>query len=138
MSFFEQAFKIVVGEEGGYVNDPRDPGGETKFGISKRAYPNLDIAQLTLEQAQQIYLRDYWDECGCDAMPWERALCVFDMAVNQGQGAARALNHQAHDPGELMAERAVRYATNEHFPIYGKGWMNRLFKVFKVAQVTPK
>src|SRR6185312_16903801 len=72
MSFFLPAFKIVVGIEGGYSNDPRDPGGETKFGISKNAYPNLDIASLTLEQAQQIYLRDYWDACGCDTMTWER------------------------------------------------------------------
>lgn len=138
MSFFLPAFQIVVGIEGGYVNDPQDPGGETKFGISKRAYPALDIAALTLEQAQQIYLRDYWDACGCDTMPWERALCVFDMAVNQGQGAARALNVQAHDAIELMAERAVRYAGNKNFPTYGKGWMNRLFKVFKSAQVTPQ
>jgi len=137
VSFFLPAYQIIVGIEGGYSNDPRDPGGETKFGISKRAYPDLDIASLTLEQAQQIYLRDYWDACGCDTMTWERALCVFDMAVNQGQSAARALNVQAHDPGELMAERAVRYATNEHFPIYGKGWMRRLFRVFKNAQVTP-
>lgn len=138
MSFFLPAFHLVIGIEAGYVNDPRDPGGETKFGISKRAYPNLDIARLTLEEAQAIYLRDYWTLCGCDTMPWERALCVFDMAVNQGQGTARALNVQAHDASELMAERAVRYATNEHFPVYGKGWMNRLFKVFKNAQVAPQ
>ena len=138
MSFFLPAFQLVVGIEGGYVNDPRDPGGETKFGISKRAYPNIDIAQLTLEQAQQIYLRDYWDACGCDTMPWERALCVFDMAVNQGPGSARALNVQSHDSSELMAERAVRYAENKNFPTYGKGWMRRLFTVFKSAQVTPQ
>jgi len=138
VSFFLSAFQIVVGIEGGYSNDPRDPGGETKFGISKRAYSDLDIASLTLEQAQQIYLRDYWEVCGCDTMTWERALCVFDMAVNQGQGAARALNVQAHDAIDLMAERAIRYAKNENFPTYGKGWMNRLFRVFKNAQVTPQ
>jgi len=138
MSFFLPAFQIVVGIEGGYVNDPRDPGGETKWGISRRAYPDLDIAGLTLEQAQQIYLRDFWDACGCDVLPWERALCLFDAAVNQGPGAARTLNLQAHDASELMAERAVRYAANEHFPVYGKGWMNRLFKVFKNAQSMPQ
>lgn len=138
MSFFLPAFQIVVGIEGGYTADPRDLGGETKFGISKKAYPDLDIASLTLEQAQQIYLRDYWNACGCDTMPWERALCVFDMAVNQGPGAARALNVQSHDVCELMAERAVRYGRTVNFSTYGKGWMNRLFKVFKSAQVTPQ
>jgi lysozyme family protein len=138
VSFFPQAFAIVVGEEGGYIADPRDPGGETKYGISKRTYPNVDIAQLTLEEAREIYLRDYWNACACDTMSWERALCVFDMAVNQGQGAARALNLQTRDVGELMAERALRYAANKNFAIYGKGWLNRLFKVFKVAQITPQ
>lgn len=137
MSFFLPAFQFVVGIEGGYINDPRDPGGETKFGISKRAYPQLDIAQLTLEQAQQIYLLDYWEKCGCETMSWERALCVFDMAVNQGQGAAHEFNAQAPDATELMAERALRYAQNKNFPIDGKGWMRRLFKIFKLAQVTP-
>lgn len=137
MSFFQAAFDLIVGIEAGYVNDPHDPGGETKFGISKRAYPNLDIANLTLEDARAIYQRDYWERCGCDSMSWERALCVFDMAVNQGQGAARALNVQAHDTIELMAARAVRYAENENFRTYGKGWMNRLFKIFKSSQITP-
>lgn len=138
MSFFPAAFKAVVGEEGGYVNDPRDPGGETKYGISKRSYPQIDIAQLTLDQAQAIYLRDFWMPSGCESMPWERALCAFDTAVNQGEHAEELLNAHARDAGELMAERAVRYASNKEFSVYGAGWMNRLFKVFKIAQVTPK
>jgi len=46
--------------EGGYVNDASDSGGETKYGISKRAYPNLDIKNLTVEQAAEIYERDYY------------------------------------------------------------------------------
>lgn len=137
MSLFLPAFQIVVGLEGGYVNDPKDPGGETKWGISKRAYPTLDIKNLTLEQAQQIYLTDYWDRCGCDLMPWDRALCVFDCAVNQGVSAAKSMYILAHSTGDFMAERAARYAANPNFPIYGKGWMNRLFKVFQAAQVTP-
>lgn len=138
MSFFPAAFELVVGIEGGYTADPRDPGGETKYGISKRSYPNLVIAQLTLEDAQAIYLQDFWTPAGCDLLPWERALCLFDTAVNQGLSAAHTLNSQAHDTAELMASRAVRYAENEHFPTYGRGWMNRLFKVFKSAQVTPQ
>lgn len=137
MSFFNQAFEIVVGIEGGYVNDPKDPGGESRFGISKRAYPNLDIANLTLEQAKALYFEDYWTPAGCETMPWERALCVFDMAVNQGVGVARSVNVQAHDAAELMAERAVRYAENPNFTHFGRGWMRRLFAVFKNAQRSP-
>ena len=49
----------LIEREGGYVNDPDDPGGETKFGISKRAYPHLDIKNLTEEHAADIYYNDY-------------------------------------------------------------------------------
>jgi lysozyme family protein len=91
MSFFDAAFAIVVGEEGSYVNDSNDRGGERKFGISKRAYPNVDIPQLTLDEARAIYLRDYWDKCGCEVMSWELGLITFDAAVNQGQGFAPTL-----------------------------------------------
>lgn len=62
---FEKAVAFVLRHEGGYTNDNRDPGGETKFGISKRAYPSLDIKNLTEEQAKVIYRRDYWDRAGC-------------------------------------------------------------------------
>jgi lysozyme family protein len=134
MSFFPAAFAIVVGEEGGYVNDPNDPGGETKYGISKRAYPNVNIPQLTLDEARAIYQRDYWDKCGCEAMSWESGLITFDAAVNQGQGFARGLRGT---PVDVMAERALRYAQNAHFELYGKGWMRRLFDVFKKSQRTP-
>ncbi|MBI5843910.1 MAG: hypothetical protein HZB23_04475 [Deltaproteobacteria bacterium] len=48
-----------MAHEGGYVNDPADPGGETRFGISRRAYPNEDIKALTRERAAEIYYRDY-------------------------------------------------------------------------------
>lgn len=138
MSFFPQAFAIVVSEEGSYVNDPLDPGGETKFGISKRAYPHLDIAQLTLDQARAIYLRDYWERSGCDGMSWERALCAFDCAVNQGQHALELLSAHSHDATEFMTQRALRYVLDRNIARYGHGWFHRLFEVFKLAQVTPK
>src|SRR5690606_2973445 len=61
---FLHAVEVVLEHEGGYVHDPHDPGGETKFGISKRQYPDLDIANLTREQAIEIYRRDWWDKYG--------------------------------------------------------------------------
>lgn len=138
MSFFDPAFEIVVGIEAGYVNDPRDPGGETKYGISKRSYPNLDIKNLTLEQAKDIYRHDFWIQTGCDSMSWERALCIFDTAVNAGLGAAMTLEKESHDMVEFMAERALRYARLPTFEHFGKGWLRRLFAVFKAAQTTPQ
>jgi len=88
MTYFEQCFETLIGHEGGYSNDSRDPGGETKFGISKRSYPTLDIAALTLADAKQIYKRDFWDRAQCDRLPPGLAFDVFDTAVNSGIGQA--------------------------------------------------
>ncbi len=84
MSTFDTAVTAVLSYEGGYVNDPNDPGGETNWRISKRAYPNLDIKNLTRDQAIQIYRRDYWDSLECDRFPPLIAIALFDAAVNQG------------------------------------------------------
>jgi lysozyme family protein len=85
MTNFEKCISIILRNEGGDVNDPDDPGGETNYGISKRAYPNLDIKNLTIEQAKAIYLRDYWNPISLDHV-WnvDNALQIFDFAVNAG------------------------------------------------------
>lgn len=88
MTWFDQCFDKLISHEGGYVNDPRDPGGETKFGISKRAYPQVDIKNLTLDAAKAIYKRDYWDRAQCDKLPPQLAYLLFDAAVNSGIGQA--------------------------------------------------
>lgn len=131
MSTFDSAFAIVVNHEGGYVNNPADPGGETKYGISKRAYPTLDIANLTLEDAKAIYKRDYWDALNLDSEPYDHALCLFDCAVNQGVGRAKQLA-AAVSFGPFVvnfqAERALHYASLPTWPTFGRGWMRRLVK----------
>ncbi|KWT77357.1 glycosyl hydrolase 108 family protein [Candidatus Magnetominusculus xianensis] len=67
-AYYTAAVRFVLDAEGGYVNDPDDPGGETKYGISKRAYPSLDIKSLTIEDAKRLYRRDYWGRASCDAL----------------------------------------------------------------------
>ena len=83
---FDTAFSRLIDSEGGYINNPADPGGETKFGISKRSYPDVDIANLTLDGAKAIYLRDFWNPLG-DVHPAIKFQC-FDFAVNSGIGTA--------------------------------------------------
>lgn len=92
---FDQAFEKLIGHEGGYVNHPQDPGGETKFGITKRTYPHLNIRALTLGQAKAIYRRDFWDKAGCDALPGGLAFDVFDTAVNSGVSRSAMLLQEA-------------------------------------------
>ena len=93
---FLQAVEVVLAHEGGYVNDPRDPGGETKYGISKRSYPELDIARLTCEDAIAIYYRDWWQRYGYGRLQDEAvATKIFDMAVNMGPVTAHRLLQEA-------------------------------------------
>jgi len=85
---FANALEFVLAHEGGYVHDPRDPGGETNFGISKRAYPHVDIRALTRERAAEIYHRDYWAPLGADMLAPAVSLQLFDCAVNAGVNRA--------------------------------------------------
>lgn len=82
---FEKAFANLIKEEGGYVNHPNDKGGETKYGISKRSYPHLDIKRLTLEQARDLYRKDFWNAIRGDELPSDELACeALEQAVNMG------------------------------------------------------
>ncbi len=81
---FDLAFDRLISHEGGYVNDPNDPGQETNWGISHRAYPNLSIKTLTREQAKDIYRMDFWDRIHANELPGAVAFQTFDFAVNSG------------------------------------------------------
>lgn len=89
MAKFEDAIGQVLTNEGGYVNDPTDPGGETKYGITKRTYPNLDIANLTTADAEAIYKRDFWR---FDGIIYQNvANKLFDASVNMGHNAIKIM-----------------------------------------------
>jgi lysozyme family protein len=90
MADFSPALNFLLPHEGGYSFDPHDAGGRTKFGISQRSYPDIDIENLTLEEASKIYKRDYWDPFPYAKIEsQEVANKVFDLCVNMG-------SHQAH------------------------------------------
>lgn len=148
---FDETFTKLIAHEGGEVNDPRDPGGHTKYGISKRAYPDVDIASLTLEQAREIYLRDYWLRARCDQLPPAVAFQVFDTAVNSGIGQSIRFLQRAvgvADDGNVgpltiaavkrMDPEAVASRFNGHrldfmtrlstWDVFGRGWARRVAK----------
>ena len=81
---FDTAFDRLIGHEGGYVSNSSDPGGETRWGISKRSYPNVDIKNLTRTGAKDIYRVDFWARIRADALPDGVAYQLFDFAVNSG------------------------------------------------------
>lgn len=83
---FDRLIPVVLKHEGGYVNDPVDPGGETKYGISKRSYPYLDIKELAVEDAKDIYYRDWWKPLRCGEIQDDGiAIKLLDTAVNIGR-----------------------------------------------------
>ncbi len=147
---FEQAVAMVLKHEGGYSNDSRDPGGETRFGISKRAYPDVDILRLTEDEAKAIYKRDYWDTLRPDELPHELAICLFDCAVNMGRDKAirllqracgvaqdgvmggntiAAANRLVDPVVRFSAERVIAYTGIRGFDTFGKGWLRRTVAV---------
>lgn len=81
---FDRCLTFVLQHEGGYVNDPKDPGGETNMGISRKSYPSENIKDMTRARAAQIYKRDYWDAVRGDELPTGLDLVAFDAAVNSG------------------------------------------------------
>ena len=82
---FEKAFANLIKEEGGYCDHPNDKGGETKYGISKRSYPHLDIKNLTLDQAKEIYKKDFWLPIHGDELPSDELACeALEQSVNMG------------------------------------------------------
>jgi len=131
---FPAAVAFVLSHEGGYSYDPQDPGGETKFGISRRAYPNIDIAALTEEGAKEIYLRDYWMPVA-DALPTPADIVAFDAAVNQGQTFARAMIHECEDDWiEMLFYRMKKYsaivAGHPASQKFLRGWINRVIDLY--------
>jgi lysozyme family protein len=118
MGDFAKAIKFVMKNEGGFSDDPQDSGCVTKFGISQKSYPDLDIEHLTKEQAIEIYQRDFW-------LPYQDfddrlATKVFDLSVNMGhkravqilQRALQCLGAKIVDDGVLgpITKQAVDLA----------------------------
>jgi len=87
-ALFVAAVTRVLANEGGYTSLANDPGGETKFGISRRDYPNLDIASLARDEAIAIYFRDFWSAGRYAELPEGIAVKLFDLSVNMGPGHA--------------------------------------------------
>lgn len=157
------AIDFVLKEEGGYTVDPNDHGGETNFGISKRAYPNVDIKNLTREKAMDIYCKDYWQVCKCDELPSPLAIAVFDAAVNHGVKTAGKMLQMALNVDvdgiigdvtigasfkagqkivrQFLAQRMVRYIRiimkDTTQQVFAENWSSRLMRLAELTLKAP-
>ena len=160
MSNFDKAFDLLIGNEGGYVNNPADPGGETNWGITRavavdNGYTD-SMKSMPKETAKQIYKKMYWDKLQCDQLPFVVAFQLFDAGVNHGNAQAvkflqRALSvvddgvigaktiaaTNALDDLQIVmlfnAERIEFYAALKTFSTFGKGWVRRVASNLKLA-----
>lgn len=145
MTAFDRALQLVLRHEGGLVDNPKDPGGLTNFGISQRAYPKLDIRNLTQADAAEIYRRDYWEKIHGDELPAPLAIALFDTAVNVGWPRAILMLQESLGvtvdgnigpqtlaacarPEALVWFSAARvrfYVANRNYSVFGLGWIRR-------------
>ncbi|OSI09286.1 Predicted lysozyme (DUF847) [Neisseria zoodegmatis] len=153
MSGFDTAIERVLGHEGGYVNDLRDAGGETNWGVTKataraNGYSGR-MREMTRNQAKEIYRKAFWERFGCGDMPFAIGYQYFDACVNHGRGnAARFLQRalgvaddgiigpvtkaaiHAADISELVrkfnGQRLSFYTKLKAFDAFGRGWVNRV------------
>ena len=160
MSDFDKAFELLIGNEGGYVNNQKDPGGETNWGITKtvavaNGYAG-DMRTMPKETAKGIYKKMYWDRLQCDQLPFVVAFQLFDAGVNHGNSQAvkflqRALSvvddgvigaktiaatNSLDDLQIVMlfnAERIEFYSSLKTFSTFGKGWVRRVASNLKLA-----
>lgn len=167
----DQIIAKVIGTEGGYVNNPADPGGATKYGITQKYLTNArqgaqfadlpsSVADITAQQAHDLYAADQWQVIKGDSLPPAVALLAFDCAVNAGPGTAANILEaalgiaadgiigphviaasKATDPQALAAEFAARnavhyakfYTTESQFML---GWMRRVISMY-TQSITP-
>ena len=158
---FESALTHILASEGGYVNHPNDPGGETRYGITKhtaRAHGYKGpMRELPLSVAESIYRKSYWDACRCDELPPGIRLAVFDAAITSGSAQSilwlqRCLEVTANgkvnaatisaaskaNPHKLvfclLDKRLAFVRQLRNWPTFGKGWIIRIEKLRKLAQ----
>jgi len=132
MKNFNIAIEFVLKWEGELIEDKNDPGGITKYGISQKAHPYLDIKNLTLKKAKQIYYDNYWLKADCDKMPFPFNLIVFDTAVNCGVRRAKEIMTKSLGWQDYLFKRIEFYAGLKNFKYFGRGWINRVIDLYKL------
>ena len=156
MNTFDRAVDFILRFEGEHSDDPHDSGGDTWYGLSRRAHPTLEPWPPTRSQAVELYRELYWNRSKCNELPTALAMIVFDSAVNQGATAAArllqkslgvrpdgvigpetiAVAHRAslHSVvAEFIAQRAYQYSLHPEAERYGLGWFRRLSACHQIS-----
>jgi lysozyme family protein len=134
VSNFDTCLQFVLQEEGGYVDDPRDPGGATNFGITQYTYdkwrtkkglPVRSVALITQDEVAAIYKEEYWDANNLEPMPQVWQLFLFDSYVQHSPHVVQGFIAGASVSDALWA-RIAFYVGLTTFQYFGKGWIRRM------------
>ena len=152
---FEKCLELVLKSEGGWVNHPSDPGGETNLGVTKRVWeeyvghPVESLKKLTKEDVAPLYEQKYWRPCYGEVLPRGLDFVVFSMGINAGPGRSIKLLQSSvgcvpdgvigprtrelifdSNCATLIAKfsetRRHYYESLKTFPVFGKGWLARV------------
>lgn len=144
---YDACEKLVLKSEGGYTNDPKDPGGPTNWGITiydarmywKNDATAEDVRVMPLSVAKEIYKSKYWDKMGCDALPAGLDYTVFDYGVNSGiarsekiakEFAGKSVEQQIEAINDERLSFLKSLPTWGHF---GGGWSKRVASVKDIS-----
>ncbi len=137
---FDEALKAILKHEGGFVNHPKDPGGMTNLGVTKKvweewvghAVDEKAMRALTPETVGPMYKKKYWDAVKGDEMPDGLDYLMFDFAINAGPGRAIKTMQSLKDANQselvakFSAEKEAFYRSLPTFGTFGKGWLRRV------------
>ncbi len=151
-SNFNDCLNRLLKDEGGYTNNPPDPGGPTNFGITlvdyqkyiKRSGTADDVRRMDVNDAKRIYKSKYWDALDCDSLSSGVDYTVFDYGVNSGLGRPRkALQRFKNLSGAQLIdainnERLSFLRSLGTFSVFGKGWTKRVSGVCAYSKVLAK
>lgn len=148
MTHFDAALAFTLRWEGGYVNDPDDPGGATNQGVTQAVYDHWrtrnalaarPVRDLEPSERDLIYQGSYWTPAKCDELSWPLYLIHFDTAVNCGVARAMTFRKGAHgDPDTYLFERHNYYTglanSKPTLTKFLKGWLNRTDALAEAAR----
>lgn len=142
MTGFKRALEHVLQYEGGWSDNPLDPGGATMRGVTQATYsswrkaqglPERSVKFITMDEVEKIYFQNYWLKVGAHQLPPALGFVLFDSSVNHGVNRALGWLAETRDWRVIVAHRLAFYASLSTFDTFGRGWTRRMASVTRLA-----
>ena len=130
---FEKSIALLFRLEGLESDDKNDLGGFTRYGISQKYHPDINVPKLTKEQAIDIYLKEYWIAMDCDAIEYPFDMALFIQGVNIGGVTAKSYFNKSNGLFDFFMLNLNHYCTRPEAQrkVFLTGWCSRLIKLWE-------